>query len=36
MDFLLSHWHCIMPLAIIAIALLLMNKKKKDSGDEKK
>jgi hypothetical protein len=33
MAFLLSHWHCVLPLAAILIVLLLSNRKKKHEGD---
>ncbi len=33
MDFLLSHWHCIVPAAGILIAILIMREKPK--GDKK-
>jgi hypothetical protein len=32
MDFVLSHWHCIVPVIVIALVLLLQNRgKKKDT-----
>jgi purine-cytosine permease-like protein len=36
MEFLLSHWHCILPVAVIIIALFFMNRgneKDKDVGN---
>lgn len=33
MDFLLSHWHCILPAAGIIAALFLMRNKSKDPQD---
>jgi hypothetical protein len=37
MDFLLSHWHCILPVAAVGIALFFVRKKpagkKKDERD---
>jgi hypothetical protein len=34
MDFLLSHWHCIVPAAAIAIVMLLRSRGKKRQDDE--
>jgi hypothetical protein len=34
MDFLLSHWHCIVPAILIAVVLLVQNKGKKNQSDE--
>ena len=33
MDFLLTHWHCVLPVLVIGVVLILMNfnKKKNDS-----
>jgi len=33
MEFLLSHWHCVLPAAVIAIVCLLLNRKEKPKGD---
>lgn len=33
MNFLLSHWHCILPVAAIIVAIIFMRDKPK--GDEK-
>jgi hypothetical protein len=33
MEFLLSHWHCILPLAAIIIVSVLSGKKKKKEQD---
>ncbi len=35
MGFLLSHWHCILPVAAILIAMLFMREKPKDQGKQK-
>ena len=34
MDFLLSHWHCIVPVIAIAAVLLLQNRKKKEDAEK--
>jgi hypothetical protein len=33
MDFLLSHWHCVVPVIAIAIVLLLQGRGKKKQDD---
>jgi hypothetical protein len=35
MDFLLSHWHCIVPLVAIAVVMLLRNQKDKKKEKDK-
>ena len=35
MDFLLVHWHCILPVLVIGVALILMNLKKKNDSDNR-
>jgi hypothetical protein len=34
MEFLLSHWHCILPIAGIAVAMLFMRDKPKDKDKQ--
>lgn len=34
MEFLLSHWHCILPIAGIAVAMLFMRDKSKDKDKQ--
>lgn len=34
MNFLLSHWHCILPLATIIVAVIFMRDKTKSKKDE--
>ncbi len=36
MEFLLSHWHCILPIVAIPIALLLLKDKSGDIKSEQK
>ena len=33
MEFLLSHWHCILPVVGIAVAMFLMRNKNKEKKD---
>lgn len=33
MDFLLSHWHCILPFAAIIVAVIFMRDKPKSKGE---
>jgi hypothetical protein len=35
MDFLLGHWHCLVPLAVIGIVLLVLQAGKKSEGRKK-
>ncbi|MPM84705.1 hypothetical protein SDC9_131778 [bioreactor metagenome] len=34
MEFLLSHWHCILPVIGIGVAMFFMRDKNKDKKDE--
>jgi hypothetical protein len=34
MDFILSHWHCIVPAIVIAVVLLLQNRSGKKGTDK--
>lgn len=34
MDFLLSHWHCIVPVIAIGVVLLLQSRGKKNRNDK--
>jgi hypothetical protein len=34
MDLLLSHWHCILPVAAILVAMAFMRSKEAKSGEE--
>jgi hypothetical protein len=34
MDFVLSHWHCIVPAILIAVVLLMKNRGKKNQEGE--
>lgn len=34
MEFLLSHWHCILPVIGIGVAMFFMRDKNKDMNDE--
>ncbi|MFP3154324.1 hypothetical protein LQZ18_07830 [Lachnospiraceae bacterium ZAX-1] len=36
MSILLSHWHCILPAAVLIIAMILMNGKSKDKDKDDK
>jgi hypothetical protein len=36
MDFLLSHWHCIVPVLVIGAVLLLQGRGKKKDTEEQK
>ena len=33
MDFLLSHWHCVLPIAAVLIGLFLLNRNKSKGND---
>jgi hypothetical protein len=35
MDLLVSHWHCIVPIVVIGIASILMNRKKQEPRSKK-